>query len=426
MSPALKLEMRETLRRRAAFLILMNVPARSERRRFRLSLAASVVINIGLLALAGGIDRVRPVPQPSGRPHIRMVAFSPTPLPAPSSRRGEARSTHLTDAERATKHQTMEATKPPQSRRRALQPPVAARKGPVAPRPPQPRLHIVTIEAPSARVVSIPKLPSPLPVEMPPIQAPPNEMPPLQVPSPALPPHSSPLAPVVPAKAAPPTPPAATLATEASRGTAKSAGAGWTGAAGTETGRKAGGPFGIGDGLAASNIPRHIVYVLDISGSMGSRIQRADDELEQALQGLHANETFNIVAFSGGSLLFDPDMADVTPGSLQKASGFLRGLEIGGETNLGDAVARALMLRDVNEVVILTDGVPTVGETDFHALARTVRRLNLRRARISTIGLVGRNADGTDNSFEAASLLQELARDSNGSSELVPLGVATR
>ena len=205
-----------------------------------------------------------------------------------------------------------------------------------------------------------------------------------------------------------------------------SGGAGWAGGAGTATNSKAGGPFGIGDGLAASGVTRHIVYVLDTSGSMKSRLDRAEEELTQALRGLRPGETFNIVAFSSGSLLFEPDMAEAAPGNIQRASAFLSDLNAAGDTDLEDAVVRALMLRDVNEVVILTDGVPTVGETDPEKLAGTLRRFNLRHARISTIGLVGRNPDGTDNSFAAAQLLQQIARDSGGTSKLVTVGIAVR
>ena len=143
------------------------------------------------------------------------------------------------------------------------------------------------------------------------------------------------------------------------------------------------------------------------------------------MRGLRQGETFNIITFSGGSALFDPDMAEAAPGNIQRASAFLSGLAADGDTDLEDAVVRALMLRDVNEVVILTDGVPTVGETDPEKVAGALQRFNLRHARISTIGLVGRNPDGTDDSFAAARLLQRIARDSGGASKLVSLGSAT-
>ena len=211
---------------------------------------------------------------------------------------------------------------------------------------------------------------------------------------------------------------------EASHGAA-GRGAGWEEGTREDANRKAGGPFGIGDGLAAEGVTRHVVYVLDTSGSMKSRLGRAEDELTESLRGLRPGETFNIITFSGGSRAFDPDMAGAAPGNIQRASAFLSDLAAGGDTDLEDAIVRALMLRDVNEVVVLTDGTPTVGETDSEKLAESLRRFNLRHARISTIGLVGRNPDGTGDSFEATHLLQRIAHDSGGTFKLVNLGSAT-
>ena len=42
------------------------------------------------------------------------------------------------------------------------------------------------------------------------------------------------------------------------------------------------------------------------------------------------------------------------------------------------------------------------------------------------MGLVGKNPDGSDDSFEAARLLKQLARESGGASRLVSLGRAER
>ena len=88
-------------------------------------------------------------------------------------------------------------------------------------------------------------------------------------------------------------------------------------------------------------------------------------------------------------------------------------------------MAKALALPEVNEVILLTDGVPTEGETDFKALAREIRRMNPSHARISAVGMVGKNPDGTDDSFEATQLLQQIAHDSGGTSKVVTVGVAS-
>lgn len=232
--------------------------------------------------------------------------------------------------------------------------------------------------------------------------------------------------------AARPTPPAPNVADAGNGAGGSASGKGAGAGSGTDTGTGAGSgssadagePFGVGKGLAGDGAPRHIVYVLDISGSMSSRIDRAQTELRQAIHSLRPDETFNIIAFSDDARSFDTGMAPATPSLVRRASDYLDTLRVGGGTNLEAAMRLALSLPNVNEIVVLTDGVPTEGEDNFGALAREIRRRNVNRARISTIGLVGKNPDGSDDSFEAASLLHQIARDSGGASKLVTLGTA--
>jgi len=213
--------------------------------------------------------------------------------------------------------------------------------------------------------------------------------------------------------------------TAAGKGAGAGEGVGKGSGAGSGAGRDAGEPFGIGKGMAGDGAPRHVVYVLDISGSMTSRIDRAEAELRRALNGLRPEETFNIVAFSDEVRAFDTGMAPATPEMVRRASTYLGTLQVDGGTNLEGAMIRALTRPGVNEVVLLTDGVPTEGETDFKALAREVRQLNSNHARISAVGMVGKNPDGTDDSFEAAHLLQQIAQESGGVAKIVTVGVAS-
>lgn len=184
---------------------------------------------------------------------------------------------------------------------------------------------------------------------------------------------------------------------------------------------------GSGEGL------RHIVYVLDISGSMTSRIDRARQELRESLAGLQPGESFNIITFSDKVHTFDNRLDPATPAMVRRASDFLNTLQVTGGTNLDGALARALTMPGVNVVFVMTDGVPTIdirgGAVDddrryWQYLTRHVRALNVNHARIYTVGLVGKNPDGTDDSFEAADLLKQISRDSGGVSKIVPLGVA--
>ena len=188
-------------------------------------------------------------------------------------------------------------------------------------------------------------------------------------------------------------------------------------------GQGAGGePFGVGAGMGGLGGPRHVVYVLDISGSMTSRIDRAREELRRTLSGLGPDETFDIVTFSDRATPFSAILIPTSANSIAQANHFLGSVQVDGGTNLEAAMGEALGLANVNEVVLLTDGVPTLGETDFGRLAREIQKLNRNHARISAVGLLGQNPDGTDDSFEAEGLLRQITRSSGGTSMIVRLG----
>ena len=179
-------------------------------------------------------------------------------------------------------------------------------------------------------------------------------------------------------------------------------------------------PFGVGDGGGGQG-PRHIVYLIDVSLSMEPRLARAKQELRAALRTLQANETFNIVSFYGKAWPLSKKMLPATPDSVTRGEKFITALRLNLGTNLERAMETALFDPDVNVVVVITDGVPTYGERNFDRLAARIRALNRGRARIFTIGLVGKDPDGTDQSFEAEQLLRQVASDNNGEFRLVAL-----
>ena len=153
---------------------------------------------------------------------------------------------------------------------------------------------------------------------------------------------------------------------------------------------------------------------------MRDRFKRAQSELNAALNELVPGETFGIVAFDQSAYAFDKQLMPATPANIARARQFLeaRRLEVQEEvtngTNLQLALRKALQTRGVNVVVVITDGEPTVGETDHSAIAAKARSQNKAKARIDAIGLVGRDANGDDEGFDAAQLLEQIARESGG------------
>lgn len=184
------------------------------------------------------------------------------------------------------------------------------------------------------------------------------------------------------------------------------------------------GPFGVDTGPGEG--PRHIVYVVDVSGSMVSRIDTTRSELVAALDTLTSDESFNLIAFSDKVHAFDEGRLETaTRDNVALAKQWLEFQRPDSGTDLQDALLRALKMPDVNVVVVITDGVPTVGETNFEKIARNVTRRNRNHARIYTVGLIGKNPDGSDDRFEATRLLTRLADESGGTHKFVVLGDST-
>jgi Ca-activated chloride channel family protein len=163
------------------------------------------------------------------------------------------------------------------------------------------------------------------------------------------------------------------------------------------------------------NASKTVIFVVDRSGSMsGEKMEQAKEALKFVLNNLRKGDTFNIVAYDSEIETFRPELEKFTDESRTAATGFVNGLYAGGSTNIDGALARALgMLEDSNRptyVIFLTDGLPTVGETNEAKIVQHASKANDVRARMFTFG-VGYDVNSR--------LLDKLAREHHGQSEYV-------
>ena len=389
----------------------------SDARRFQLSLLASLLVNAAALVAVTLLWHWNSAPATAVLPHIKMVRVAlrhdpppvkpppppvvtvakPIPKPPPKL--------HPVKPKRLPKHRKPGAkvkTSSPAPPAQVAGGSDAGASAPPSPAPPP--VHVLASNKPAELIIHNTPLP----------------LPPLPTPS------------YIPSVAAARPVPKPILTAEAGRGAsgADRAGRGHGAGEGSGTGSgigsgnsaDAGEPFGVGKGLAGDGGPRHVVYVLDISGSMVSRIKRADAEIRKALAGLRPDETFDIIAFNNEIYTFDTELAPATPNMREKASAFLDTLIVNDGTNTQAGMRAALSIPDVNEVVLLTDGVPGMGITDTDSLTDYIRHINKNHARISCVGMVGTDEDGVDRTFEATGLLEKIAHDSGGACLIVPLG----
>ncbi len=149
-------------------------------------------------------------------------------------------------------------------------------------------------------------------------------------------------------------------------------------------------------------LPKDIVFVFDTSGSMaeGDKIGQARRALEFCLRNLDPRDRFGIVRFATEAEPFAPGLLPADDASRDKAIAFVKGFKPIGGTAIADALAAGLKLvtaapaGDAAEqarpcfVVFLTDGLPTVGQTDVAKLvAGVTEAVGRRTIRVFCLGV---------------------------------------
>ncbi len=117
-----------------------------------------------------------------------------------------------------------------------------------------------------------------------------------------------------------------------------------------------------------------VIFIIDISGSMNEplrgeyvgrpgeiRIDVAKRELTSALKALEPTALYNIITFSSGVAPWAESVASVSKKSRDEALEFVDRLAAAGGTNLYEALETAFEDPDVDTIIVLSDGEPTVG-----------------------------------------------------------------
>lgn len=168
--------------------------------------------------------------------------------------------------------------------------------------------------------------------------------------------------------------------------------------------------------IAAEDVqPREVILVVDTSGSMtGEKLEQVRQAARSVLQALEPGERFNLIDYQTHVSSFAPRPVEKTERNVQQALQYLAALRPGGGTNLAGALREALRQDSrpgaVPIVLFLTDGVPSVGDTQELAIAESSAALNRHQKRVYSFG-VGEDVN--------APLLDRLARQTRGFSSYV-------
>lgn len=154
--------------------------------------------------------------------------------------------------------------------------------------------------------------------------------------------------------------------------------------------------------LSGSFLARDVVFILDQSGSMaGLKMEEGRQSLVASLATVTSADQYSVVPFSDDAVPFTPALVPGTAASVQAAQAKAAKLDIEGGTNIDAALQEAfrqLAAAPASDrlpmVVLMTDGLPTVGVTDHEEIIQRARDANTRDAPIIVVP-IGLDADYT-------------------------------
>ncbi len=137
---------------------------------------------------------------------------------------------------------------------------------------------------------------------------------------------------------------------------------------------------------------KEMIFVVDTSGSMmGKKIEQVKQSLAFCVNALGKEDTFNIIGFATDVHPFADAPVPAAAENRERARAFISELRARGGTAIDSALRNALDTSPpkgnrIGMLVLLTDGLPTVGETDPAVILRTAGKVVGNR-RIFTLGV---------------------------------------
>lgn len=125
-------------------------------------------------------------------------------------------------------------------------------------------------------------------------------------------------------------------------------------------------------------LPKDLILALDRSGSMsGEKIEQAKTSLAFVLKNLNRSDRFNVITYND---TIDPLFEGLMPNdrsNVDKALGMIDRIHASGGTNIHDALIAAVKAagfpgaeRRSKYILFLTDGLPTIGQTNESAILK--------------------------------------------------------
>jgi Ca-activated chloride channel family protein len=163
-------------------------------------------------------------------------------------------------------------------------------------------------------------------------------------------------------------------------------------------------------------VEKDIVFVLDTSGSMADegKMEKARAALLFGVRALREGDRFNVINFAGEEHLMESKLIPASTAGKKRGEDFVQKLSPNGGTNINDALRAALRQFDSSDrpklLVFMTDGLPTVGESNVEKIIKNANEIKVEGLRMFTFG-VGYDVNTT--------LLDKLAAENSGVADYI-------
>ncbi|XP_077400614.1 inter-alpha-trypsin inhibitor heavy chain H2 [Vanacampus margaritifer] len=167
-----------------------------------------------------------------------------------------------------------------------------------------------------------------------------------------------------------------------------------------------------------SPLPKNIVFVIDVSGSMwGVKMKQTVEAMQAILDDLTVDDQFSIIDFNHNVRCWSEDLVPGSSIQIADAKKYIQNIKPVGGTNINEALMKAVQIlvrasnqglidpRSVSMIILVSDGDPTVGEIKLSTIQKNVKKAMREDFSLFSLGI------GFDVDYD---FLERIAMDNRG------------
>ncbi|XP_061570167.1 inter-alpha-trypsin inhibitor heavy chain H2 [Cololabis saira] len=149
-----------------------------------------------------------------------------------------------------------------------------------------------------------------------------------------------------------------------------------------------------------SPLPKNIVFVIDVSGSMwGVKMKQTVEAMQAILDDLTMEDNFSIIDFNHNVRCWSEELVPGSSIQIADAKKYVQSIKPNGGTNINEALMRAVQMlvkasnhglidpRSVSMIILVSDGDPTVGEIKLSTIQKNIKRAMREEFSLFSLGI---------------------------------------